>query len=283
MTSIASGLKRAFDASVCTIDDKVSNLEELRRTFLCSFLSDFGSHDTPFFASDCESNRRQDTDFSISGSLRSVLDSSSRALESLKGLEVRVEELYKLWTERADSTRFRLSQIDWFRERVGAHHEYLLIHIHNDKDEIEDTQGLWLRLERRPTATVERRRHCLTRLFGHFEADDLATISRQKGHLLHRDNMEAELRGAVMFDPNETRLSLRYILEVLTIIHEESPEYHIAGANCWFFASTIVEALLRKVGRQPSLLDHRNTKDYVNATQYTQIMDRIKKLQNPEW
>lgn len=203
--------------------------------FLCNFLSDSSFHDAPFVSNYKEGSHKHDSHFSVTESLRSLLDSSSQALRSLKGLEVRVEELCKLWTERADSSRFRLSRIEWFRETVRARHEYLLIHVKNDKDATQDTQGLWLRLERRPTHALERRRDYVTRLLGHFEADDVVTISRHKADLLHQDNVDSKPQDTMTFNANEPRLSLRYVLEVLKIIHEESHEYHIAGVSIILF------------------------------------------------
>jgi hypothetical protein len=162
-------------------------------------------------------------------SLLVVSDSSSRALESLRGMEVHVKALCATWSDQITSC-FRLSRIEWYREKTGAHHEYLIANVRNESDTTQDTKGLWLRLERRPKTgfELERKRDYFTRLIGHFEADDVVTISRQKEHLLHRDDMQAELQATMRF---HEKVSLRYIMEVLKIIHEESPSYHLAGVS----------------------------------------------------
>ncbi|KAG9116808.1 hypothetical protein FRC07_007443 [Ceratobasidium sp. 392] len=175
-----------------------------------------------------------------------------------------------------------LSRVEWFREARGAHHEYLIANIKNDGSSSHEGKGLWLRLERRPKdGLFERKRDRFTRLFGHFPANDLVTISRRREDLLHRDDANDEFQTSMSFTG---KVSLRYILEVLKIIHEESPTYHLAGANCWFFASTVVEALDSKAraiwAEQKNLewFDHWTSKNWVNYDQYQAIFRRIERL-----
>jgi hypothetical protein len=152
-----------------------------------------------------------------------------------------VKALCAAWTEEITSC-FRLSRVECFREQVGSHHEFLIAYVHSESDANPDTKGLWLRLERRPKTELERRREHITRLIGHSEADDIVTISRQKEDLLPRDDMhpelQAELQATMRF---REKISLWYIMEVLKIIHEESPEYHIVGVSalysCFVFSN----------------------------------------------
>ncbi|KAG8694975.1 hypothetical protein FRC09_009473 [Ceratobasidium sp. 395] len=215
----------------------------------------------------------------IGSSLLALSSSSGRALQCLKGLEIHVKELCAAWADQLQTGCFRLSRIECFREKTGAHHEYLVAKIASGTSLSDEANGLWLRLERRPKA-MERLRDYMPGLVGRFEADDIITISRQKNDLLYREDSGDEFRASMTFHEG---ISLGYILEVLKIIHEESYTYHIMGANCWFFASVIIEVLQSKAhgiweqDRQ-GWRDHQLSKNYVNWGQYRAIFERIEGL-----
>jgi hypothetical protein len=213
---------------ICLKDElKMFNalLYPLIRLSSCRFISalDHGLD----ISSGPSSSKNEGEDTEHHGIIRSFLamsGSSSRTLSQLKGLEVHARELCNIWTDRL-TVRFQLSSFEWFREKTGARHEYLVFNLKSDESRSKD---LWLRLERRPREEIMRKRDTLTRLVGWFEAHDSITISHQKTNVLHRDNMEAELQASVTFDG---WLSLAYLVKVLKIIHEESPEYHLAGVS----------------------------------------------------
>ncbi|CAE6337777.1 unnamed protein product [Rhizoctonia solani] len=96
----------------------------------------------------------------------SLSDSSGRGLPCLKGLKTNAIALSRIWA-RSVTASFRLSSFQWFRESVGARHEYLFFKLESDQTEIHGKE-LWLRVERRPPTTEEcnRRRHRLTRMVG---------------------------------------------------------------------------------------------------------------------
>ncbi|KAG8712333.1 hypothetical protein FRC08_014741 [Ceratobasidium sp. 394] len=251
-------------------------LRPLQHLSLCDFISAFGPDSDAQWSSGDKTI--EDSHSSVRASFLAVSGSSSRALESLRGMEVHVKALCAAWTEQVTS-RFRLSRIEWFRETTRARHEYLIANVASTTSSPNDANGLWLRLERRPK-TFERMRDYVPGLAGKFEANDSVTIARRREHLLHRGIEQDEFQTSMSFRES---VSLRYILEVLKIIHEESPTYHIAGANCWFFASTVVEVLdskARAIWDRKSLewYDHWRSKNWVNYEQYQAIVKRIKRL-----
>ncbi|KAG8743289.1 hypothetical protein FRC10_012252 [Ceratobasidium sp. 414] len=287
--SIAAGMKKVFNNAslIPAVRNAAQSVEgehdlldtllhPLQHLSLCDFISAFGSDSDAQPSS--EGKTTKDGRSSIRSSFLAVAGSSSRALESLRGMEVQVKALCATWTEQITS-RFRVSRVEWFREKYGAHHEYLIANVAGMANSPDDTSGLWLRLERRPK-TFERMRDYVPGLAGKFEANDSVTIARRREHLLHRTMVEDEFQTSMSFRES---VSLRYILEVLKIIHEESPTYHIAGANCWFFASTVVEVLdskARAIWERKNLewFDHWTSKNWVNYEQYQAIVRRIKRL-----
>lgn len=280
--SIASCLQHTFDATVHLLEDYIPDelsmfgtlLHPLKRLSSCQFISAFGH------APDNYSNSSGDkTNGEIRGrysqSLLAASASSSRTLSQLKGLEVHARELCKIWTEHITSG-FRLSHFEWYREKIGARHEFLIFSL----ESAGTGKSLWLRVERRPTEDLRRKRDALTRLVGWHEANDIVTISHQKTNLLRQEGVEPELQTS---EPLGEKVSLAYLVNVLKIIHNESYAYHLAGANCWFFASTIAEIALRRARddwKSESLgrCDHRKSKDWVNGAQYRQIMERVEQL-----
>lgn len=165
----------------------------------------------------------------FAGPLGYISASSNDALKKLKGLKTNVQDLYETWKVYKDSTQYRLARIEWFREAKHVHHEYLLACINKGQDLPADTQNLWLRLERRPKSSdqVEHARELLTRLNGHFEADDIITISGQRADLFEGE--EPAPHTTIPFDTDQRQPSLMYMLEVLRIIHQESPKYYLVG------------------------------------------------------
>ncbi|KAG8694974.1 hypothetical protein FRC12_016450 [Ceratobasidium sp. 428] len=288
---VAAGLKKVANSAslVPVVGDATQVLDDehdlldallhpLQRVNLCGFISTFGSRSDTHLPLGGKSKESH----SAISSVLAASASSSRTLERLRGMEVHVKELCATWTGQVTS-RFTLSRIEWFRETQGARHEYLIANINSDSSLTPQAEGLWLRLERRPKEglVIERKRDHLTRLFGQFPADDLITISRRRGDLLHRDGMKDKFQTSMSF---KNKVTLGYILDVLKIIHEESPTYHLAGANCWFFASTVVEILDRKAraiwAEEKTLewFDHWTSKNWVNYDQYKAILRQIKRL-----
>ncbi|CAE6442228.1 unnamed protein product [Rhizoctonia solani] len=212
--------------------------------------------------------------------LFSISSSSARSIFPHGGLVMDTKELCKIWAGCA-TNRFHFTSFEWFREPVGARHEYLLFKLESTGNSIHTRKDMWLRLERRPSAKeAAKKRKLMGSLFGQFAADDLVTLSPQREDLLHIEHMPSEPQASVVFGEN---LSLRYLLDVLNIIHKESLEYHIAGANCWFYASTIAEIVTSKAQAfwklgDISYCDHWKSKHMVNADQYARIMNRVRQL-----
>ncbi|KAG8750467.1 hypothetical protein FRC11_010372, partial [Ceratobasidium sp. 423] len=185
-------------------------------------------------------------------------------------------ELCRIWGSCATG-RFRLTSFEWFRDTVGARHEYLLFKLKSGGSSAHSRKDMWLRLERRPsTKEGTSRRELMKSLFGQSVASDLITLSPQREDLLHPEDRPLKPQASVIF---EERLSLSYLVDVLNIIHKESLEYHIAGANCWFYASTIAEIVTTKARAvwelgDISYCDHWKSKHMVNSEQYDRIMNR---------
>ncbi|KAG9095143.1 hypothetical protein FS749_011009 [Ceratobasidium sp. UAMH 11750] len=207
-----------------------------------------------------------------------IFDASSRSLGALKVPEVHIKELYEAWKDQLIGS-FGLSHIEYFRDKVGSHHEYLIINVGGANLGGPNSGDLWLRLERRPM-NCEGKRERIASVIGGLEANDTVAMSRRREDLLVRENMERELRATGSF---LTTIPLKYILEVLNIIHDNANTYSILGGHCWFFASTIVDALELKAHINWEQIgdhgwrDHWKTKS-VNKRQYEAIMDRIKGL-----
>ncbi|QRW13449.1 hypothetical protein RhiLY_12448 [Ceratobasidium sp. AG-Ba] len=247
-------------------------LRPLRRINFMDFTSAFGEE-----SSVKRSNHNKLSD-SLGSKFRATVGFSSRALERLRGMEVQINTLCNVWKDQ-DTGSFMLRRIECFREKSGAHHEYLIAKITTDIDSLEDANGLWLRLERRPK-TLDGMREYVSGFMGKFEAHDLVTIARRREDLLHREDESLEFRASMTFPGS---VSLSYMLEILRVIHEESPTYHIVGAHCWFFASVIIESLMSHGvwdHGQVAWYDHWKSKNYINREQYRAITNRIKQL-NP--
>ncbi|CEL54906.1 hypothetical protein RSOLAG1IB_07398 [Rhizoctonia solani AG-1 IB] len=168
-----------------------------------------------------------------------LTSSSRRCSSQIGGLVMDARELCKIWAGCA-TNRFQLTSFQWFKNTAGARHEYLIFKLESNETSNPSRKDLWLRLERRPTAKLGESRR---KLWGQFTADDLITLSPRREDLLHPEDTLLEPQASATFSE---KLSLRYLVDVLDIIHRESMEYHIAGANCWFYASTIVEIMTKK-------------------------------------
>ncbi|KAF8752147.1 hypothetical protein RHS01_07884 [Rhizoctonia solani] len=205
--------------------------------------------------------------------------SSGHSIFPDKGLIMNAREVCKMWASCA-TNHFQLASFQWFKDTRVARHEYLLFKLQRGESTSPTHKVMWLRLERRPSAKAESsKRKLMGSLWGQFIADDLITISPRREDLLHLDGSSLEQASATFHE----KLSLRYLLEVLNIIHGESPEYHLAGAHCWFYASTIAEIVTKKVRvvwehGSISHCDHWMSKNIVNPEQYTRIMDRVRHL-----
>ncbi|CAE7213321.1 unnamed protein product [Rhizoctonia solani] len=217
---------------------------------------------------------------SLTPKLPSIASSSRGSIFPNGGLAMDAKELCRLWAGCA-TNRFHLASFQWFRDPVGARHEYLLFKLESGEGAGHSCKDLWLRLERRPSAKEgEKKRKLMGSLFGQFAADDLVTLSAQREDLLRLEDIPSEPQASVVF---RERLSLRYLLDVLNIIQKESLEYHIAGANCWFYASTIAEIVTSKARSfwelgDISYCDHWKSKHMVNSEQYNRIMNRVHQL-----
>ncbi|CAE6511253.1 unnamed protein product [Rhizoctonia solani] len=216
----------------------------------------------------------------LARTLPSISSSSGGSIFPGGGLVMDTRELCKIWAGCA-TDRFHLTSFEWFRDPVGARHEYLLFKLESGGSPGHSRKDMWLRLERRPSAKeATKKRKLMGSLFGQFAADDLVTLSPQREDLLPSKDMSSEPQASVIFKEN---LSLRYLLDVLNIIHRESLEYHIAGANCWFYASTIAEIVTKKARAIWKLgdityCDHWKSKHMVNSDQYARIMNRVRQL-----
>ncbi|KAJ1301104.1 hypothetical protein OPQ81_003520 [Rhizoctonia solani] len=212
--------------------------------------------------------------------LSSVSSSSRRSICPLGGLVMDARELCKIWAGCAIN-HFQLTSFQWFRDTVGARHEYLIFKLESGSNPGKSPKDLWLRIERRPsTKEGVSKRKLMGSLFGQFAADDLITLSPQREDLLYLEDEPLEPRASVIF---RDKLSLGYLVDVLNIIHKESLEYHIAGANCWFYASTIAEIVTKKARAvcelgDISYCDHWKSKHMVNSEQYSRIMNRVGQL-----
>ncbi|CAE6337801.1 unnamed protein product [Rhizoctonia solani] len=219
---------------------------------------------------------------SASPAARKSFISSSSGHSGLltRGLVMDARELCKMWAGCA-TNRFRLASFQWFRDTVGARHEYLLFKLESDKSSAPSRKDLWLRLERRPSTKARgSKRKLMGSLLGQFTADDLITLSPRREDLFYPEDAPLEPQASVVFSE---KLSLRYLVDVLDIIHGESLEYHIAGANCWFYASTIAEIVTKKARAvwehgDISYCDHWKSKYMVNPEQYSRIMNRVRHL-----
>ncbi|CAE6455891.1 unnamed protein product [Rhizoctonia solani] len=212
--------------------------------------------------------------------LASISSSSGSSIFPGGGLVMDARELCKIWAGCAIG-RFQLTSLQWFRDAVGARHEYLLFKLESGGNMSHSRKELWLRLERRPSAKEGKsKRKLMGSLFGQRTADDLITLAPQREDLLHLEDIPLGPQASVVFSE---KLSLRYLVDVLDIIHKESLEYHIAGANCWFYASTIAEIVTTKARAvwelgDISYCDHWKSKHVVNSDQYTRIMNRVRQL-----
>ncbi|KAG8743273.1 hypothetical protein FRC10_012236 [Ceratobasidium sp. 414] len=192
-----------------------------------------------------------------------VLGASSRGLGALKVPEVHIKELYEAWKDQLTSF-FGLSRIEYFRDTVGSHHEYLIINVRGGANSDDELGDIWLRLERRPMHCESKRKR-IASVIGGLEANDTVAMSRRREDLLVRENMEHELRATASFCGN---ISLKYILEVLNIIHDN--------------ANTYIDALELKTHISWEQMDdhrwreHWKTKSLVNKHQYDAIIDKIK-------
>ncbi|KAH7337631.1 hypothetical protein B0J17DRAFT_768795 [Rhizoctonia solani] len=212
--------------------------------------------------------------------LPSISSSSGSSIFPAGGLVMDARELCKIWAGCA-TNHFQLTSFQWFRDTVGARHEYLLFKLENGRSLGHSYNDLWLRIERRPrNKEGMNKRKLMGSLFGQFVADDMITLSPQREDLLRLDNTTLEPQASVVFSE---KLSLGYLLDILEIIHKESLEYHIAGANCWFYASTIAEIVTTKARAiwelgDISYCNHWKSKHMVNSEQYNRIMNRARQL-----
>ncbi|KAL5639727.1 hypothetical protein ACGC1H_006346 [Rhizoctonia solani] len=194
----------------------------------------------------------------LARTLPSISSSSGGSIFPSGGLVMDTKELCKIWAGCA-TNRFHFTSFEWFRDPVGARHEYLLFKLESEGSPGHSRKDMWLRLERRPSAKEgTKKRKLMGSLF----------------------DMPSEPQASVIF---KEKLSLHYLLDVLNIIHKESLEYHIAGANCWFYASTIAEIVTKKARAiwklgDISYCDHWKSKHMVNSDQYTRIMNRVRHL-----
>ncbi|KAF8688530.1 hypothetical protein RHS03_09561, partial [Rhizoctonia solani] len=237
----------------------------------------YWTHASPILMTRSTNGGHLDAPSASKSNLKNFLPSSSgRSIFPDNGLVMNAREVCKMWASCA-TKHFQLTSFQWFKNTGGARHEYLLFKLQNDESTSPTHKVMWLRLERRPSAKAESsKRTLMGSLWGQFVADDLITISPRREDLLHIDGTSLEQASATF----HKKLSLRYLLEVLNIIHGESPEYHLAGAHCWFYASTIAEIVIKKVGvawehGNISHCDHRKSKEIVNFEQYTRIMNRV--------
>ncbi|KAG9085449.1 hypothetical protein FRC06_003595 [Ceratobasidium sp. 370] len=235
---------------------------------------------TKFAPKNSGTNGDADTDKTHRSFASRMFGASSRGLGALKVPEVHIKELYEAWKGQLTSC-FGLSRIEYFRDTVGSHHEYLIINVRGGASSGNKPGDIWLRLERRPMHCDGKRRR-IASVIGGSEANDTVAMSRRREDLLVRESMEHELRATASF---RRAISLKYILEVLNIIHDNANTYSILGGHCWFFASTIVDALELKshisweqIGDR-GWRDHWKTKSLVNKHQYDAIIDKISRLE----
>ncbi|KDN39798.1 hypothetical protein RSAG8_08590, partial [Rhizoctonia solani AG-8 WAC10335] len=289
--SIANGLKETWDmcnASIRSIEDHLPDDLKSFDALLGPLIRCKNETVTSLkqwaqrspLADGCEGQLGVQCANKISRKLPSIPSSSRGSIFPHGGLAMDAKELCRIWAGCA-TNRFHLTSFQWFRDPVGARHEYLLFKIESGGSLGHSRKDLWLRLERRPSAKeAKKTRKLMGSLFGQFAADDLVTLSPQREDLLGPEEMSPGPQASVTFREN---LSLRYLLDVLDIIHKESLEYHIAGANCWFYASTIAEIVTKKAQAvwelgDISYCDHWKSKHMVNSEQYTRIMNRVRQL-----
>ncbi|KAB5590366.1 hypothetical protein CTheo_6197 [Ceratobasidium theobromae] len=176
---------------------------------------------------------------------------------------VRAHELTDMWFSLPGSGGI-VRSLEWHRDTLGVGHESVVLQVvgysgHSSKPSQEDVW--WVCVERYPDG-------------------DFATLSRNKDRVIRTSS---EIRAEMEFP---TGMAFAHVLRVLKIVHEVSPDYFVVGANCWFYASILVEMLdlaqgpnQDRVGRwikggSLGLTDHPMTKD-INFKQYLEIQQRL--------
>ncbi|CAE6473375.1 unnamed protein product [Rhizoctonia solani] len=210
------------------------------------------------------------------------------------GLEIDTRELFKVWTEDI-TARFGLTSFQWFKGLTGTPTvpEYLLFSLSSEG--AYSRKELWFRLGYRvryqsqlPKQTV------LMRVIGR-QSDsylgetriggEIVAIAPQRENLIHPDHAQLGPQASVTLGK---RLPLSYLMDVMKTIHNEFSESAIISYGCWYYVSTIADAVARKgqgIWELDNLTrdDHWEIKSQINSPagkQYNYIIGRIRQLED---
>ncbi|KAF8322829.1 uncharacterized protein EI90DRAFT_3019991 [Cantharellus anzutake] len=121
----------------------------------------------------------------------------------------------------------------------GVPHRFLILHVTR-----VDGREFYLRLDRRRDRQVPLLLFGVRDL-GTSRAIDTAAVSGRLDHLLDFTNTKSGIEAVIVFP---TPAPLIAAAQILYAIAAESPGYKLTKENCWFFASTIQEVLVRGFG-----------------------------------
>ncbi|KAF8607320.1 hypothetical protein BDV93DRAFT_553039 [Ceratobasidium sp. AG-I] len=191
---------------------------------------------------------------------------STQAFDRRARFRVKAHDLCDLWFA-LPGTGGSVHSLEWRRDTSGVSHESIVLQVCSNPESKSD--DVWWA--------------ALTPSLAYLTEGDFATLSRDRSQVTRPGS---EIRAEMSYPEG---LSFGHILRILSIIHEVSPNYFIIGANCWFYASVIVEMLDPELGltRKSSVTwiqgknlrfcDHRTTKE-INYHQYTAITNRVREL-----
>ncbi|KAG8782770.1 hypothetical protein FRC12_020442 [Ceratobasidium sp. 428] len=189
---------------------------------------------------------------------------SSQQITSNTTFRVRAQDLSYMWSALPGSGGI-VRSLQWRRDTGSVSHESVVLRVSGVLP-LGHEEDWWICLER-------------------FPEGDLATLSRDRSRV---ERPGSAVRAEMHFTDG---LSFGHVLRILEIIHDVSRHYFLIGANCWFYASVIVEMLNIHIenkkasvkwieGKGLNYCDHHTTKE-LNHKQYHEINSRVRQMSKP--
>ncbi|KAF8322846.1 uncharacterized protein EI90DRAFT_3077524, partial [Cantharellus anzutake] len=133
----------------------------------------------------------------------------------------------------------RIVSVQRYGDLQGVPHRFLILHVTR-----ADGREFYVRLDRRRDHKVPLWLFGVRDL-GMSHAIDTAAVSGRLDHLLDFTNTKSGVEAVMVFP---TPALLIVAAQILYAIAAEAPDYKLTKENCWFFASTAQEMLVRMFG-----------------------------------